>query len=41
MDDYMFKANVDRCKHVNEITTYLEILTYSVSAQWTIARNRG
>ena len=31
MDDYMFKANVDRCKHVQETTTYLEIFSYSVS----------
>jgi hypothetical protein len=31
MDDYMFKANVDRCKHVTELTTYLEIFSYSVS----------
>jgi hypothetical protein len=31
MDDYMFKANVDRCKHVQEATTYLEIFSYSVS----------
>ena len=30
MDDYMFKANVDRCKHVVEATTYLEIFSYSV-----------
>ncbi|TVY39155.1 hypothetical protein LOCC1_G005565 [Lachnellula occidentalis] len=29
MDDYMFKANVDRCKAVQEATTYLEIFTYS------------
>jgi hypothetical protein len=33
MDDYMFKANVDRCKHVVEATTYLEIFSYSVGAQ--------
>jgi len=31
MDDYMFKANVDRCKHVSEATSYLEIFVYSVS----------
>jgi len=30
MDDYLFKANVDRCKHVVETTTYLEIFSYSV-----------
>ena len=30
MDDYLFKANVDRCKHVQEATTYLEIFSYSV-----------
>ncbi|KAI9048895.1 hypothetical protein LZ554_006749 [Drepanopeziza brunnea f. sp. 'monogermtubi'] len=29
MDDYMFKANVDRCKNVVEATTYLEIFSYS------------
>ncbi|TVY67506.1 hypothetical protein LSUE1_G008439, partial [Lachnellula suecica] len=29
MDDYLFKANVDRCKHVQEATTYLEIFSYS------------
>ncbi|KAH8595940.1 hypothetical protein B0O99DRAFT_594231 [Bisporella sp. PMI_857] len=29
MDDYMFKANVDRCRYVPEATSYLEILTYS------------
>lgn len=34
MDDYMFKANVDRCKHVQEATTYLEIFTYSVSVSF-------
>jgi len=31
MDDYMFKANVDRCKNVHEATSYLEIFSYSVS----------
>ena len=30
----MFKANVDRCKHVVEATTYLEILSYSVG--WAV-----
>ncbi|TVY88557.1 hypothetical protein LAWI1_G005732 [Lachnellula willkommii] len=29
MDDYMFQANVDRCKAVQEATTYLEIFTYT------------
>ncbi|KAL3428102.1 hypothetical protein PVAG01_01611 [Phlyctema vagabunda] len=29
MDDYMFKANVDRCKVVHEATHYLEIFSYS------------
>lgn len=29
MDDYLFKQNVDRCKTVQEATTYLEIFTYS------------
>jgi hypothetical protein len=28
----MFKTNVDRCKHVVEATTYLEIFSYSVGA---------
>ena len=28
----MFKANVDRCKHVVEATTYLEIFSYSVGS---------
>jgi hypothetical protein len=31
MDDYLFEANVSRCKHVTELTTYLEIFSYSVS----------
>lgn len=31
MDDYMFRANVDRCRHVQELTSYLEIISYSVS----------
>ena len=31
MDDYMFEATVDRCRAVNETTSYLEIFTYSVS----------
>ena len=34
MDDYLFKANVDRCKNVYEATSYLEILTYSVCTCW-------
>ncbi|PMD36553.1 hypothetical protein L207DRAFT_515075 [Hyaloscypha variabilis F] len=29
MDDYLFEANVSRCKHVTELTTYLEIFSYS------------
>ncbi|KAL2074460.1 hypothetical protein VTL71DRAFT_8238 [Oculimacula yallundae] len=29
MDDYMFKANVDRCRNVSEATTYLELFSYS------------
>lgn len=33
MDDYMFQANVDRCKQVEEVTHYLEIFQYSVSEQ--------
>lgn len=32
----MFKANVDRCKHVSEATTYLEIFSYSVSRREAI-----
>lgn len=32
MDDYLFEANVSRCKHVTELTTYLEIFSYSVSS---------
>ncbi|RDL40541.1 Uncharacterized protein BP5553_00520 [Venustampulla echinocandica] len=31
MDDYLFTANVDRCKNVQEATTYLEIFSYSDS----------
>lgn len=39
MDDYLFEANVSRCKHVTELTAYLEIFSYSVSSslQNTIA----
>lgn len=33
MDDYMFKANVDRCRNVVEATTYLELFSYSVWGQ--------
>ncbi|KAH8815605.1 hypothetical protein F5884DRAFT_772905 [Xylogone sp. PMI_703] len=29
MDDYMFRANVDRCISVYEATSYLEIISYS------------
>lgn len=36
----MFKANVDRCKHVVEATTYLEIFSYSVGTQM-IEHKRG
>ena len=35
----MFKANVDRCKHVVEATTYLEIFSYSVGCAF-IAKYR-
>jgi hypothetical protein len=34
MDDYLFEANVSRCKHVTELTTYLEIFSYSVSSSY-------
>jgi hypothetical protein len=30
MDDYMFKNHVRSCKNVEEPTSYLEILNYSV-----------
>ena len=39
MDDYMFKANVDRCKNVSEATTYLELFSYSVSTQLSQERH--
>lgn len=31
MDDYMFDANVAMCRYVPEVTTYLEIFSYSVT----------
>lgn len=31
MDDYMFRFYVDECRTVEEATSYLEILNYSVS----------
>jgi hypothetical protein len=37
MDDYMFKTYVGRCRNVTEITTYLEIFTYSVSMRFGIS----
>jgi hypothetical protein len=30
MDDYMFKNHVKNCRNVEENTSYLEILNYSV-----------
>lgn len=30
MDDYMFASYVDMCRYVSEVTTYLEIFSYSV-----------
>lgn len=31
MDEYMFRSYVADCKYVQEATSYLEILNYSVS----------
>lgn len=43
MDDYLFEANVRRCKSVTEVTTYLEIFSYSVSSSYqnTVASANG
>lgn len=31
MDDYMFRYYIDECRTVEEATSYVEILNYSVS----------
>lgn len=40
MDDYLFYTNVDRCKQVEEATSYLEIFKYSVSNVWMCSNYR-